>query len=176
MLSCSPVKIFFPFLFHTSGLVRHQCCVFCRRHGAFDADSDSGGVHALSGGLLQCLWTLPGRRHEEAEPACWGQQRRGRQEERWKPLWQGWWMCVWCAQTITVLHMCYVLKRRWKKRYRQHSYSIPLKFNKDNVSILLGSRELKVHLPSKRVFVFSLSSSSHSSVWVKIWDKTIPLK
>lgn len=73
-----------------SGLVRHQRRLLRRRHGAPDADPDAGGVHAVGGGLLQRLRTLPGRRRQEAEPPRRGQRRRGRQEERREPLRQGW--------------------------------------------------------------------------------------
>lgn len=76
-------------LFPSSGLVCHQCGLFCWCDGAPDADTDSGGVHAVSSGFLQCLWALHGRRHKEGEAPSWRQQRRGRQEEFWESLWQG---------------------------------------------------------------------------------------
>lgn len=44
-----------PVLFPSSGLVRHQRRLFCWRHGALDADSDSSGVHAVGGGFFQRL-------------------------------------------------------------------------------------------------------------------------
>ncbi len=81
----SPTTFFFP----SSGPVRHQCGLFCRCDGASDADADSGGVHAVCSGFLQCLRALHGRRHKEGETARWRQQRRGRQEEFWESLWQG---------------------------------------------------------------------------------------
>lgn len=83
----SPIT-FFPLL-PTSGPICHQCGLFCRRDGASDADTDSGGVHAVCSGFLQCLWALHGRRHKEGETPCWRQQRWGRQEEFWESLWQG---------------------------------------------------------------------------------------
>ena len=76
-------------LFPLSGPVRHQRRVFRRRDGAPDADSDSGGVHAVCGGVLQRLRALHGRRHQEGEAPRRGQQRRGRQEEFWESLRQG---------------------------------------------------------------------------------------
>lgn len=72
-----------------SGPVRHQCGVFCRRDGAPDADPDSRGLHAVCCGLLQCVWALHGRWHEEREATRRRQQRWGRQEEFWESLWQG---------------------------------------------------------------------------------------